>query len=187
MYLLLLLFAAFLLFSLITTNWPVKIYHHYLLKKLGMALQSEPQKNGLPLSGVYSRIVTIYRGRELAIRFMEATTGALRNHDGLEIRLKALSPVVLSIYRRNRNQREWGDFKQFRTGDPALDSEWFILTDNLEAAAEWWKTGKLAGLITGDYVLEQMQVNRDEIIVCLRRFYSPEKVKAFLDRLCEVV
>lgn len=184
---LLLLFAAFLLFTLITSNWPVKLYHHTLLKKLGVALHSEPQKKGLALSSVYSQIVTVYRGRELTIRFLEAAAGALRNHGGLEIRIKATSPAILSIYRRKPIHREWGDFKHFQTGDPALDAQWFILTDNLQAAAELWGTGKLAGLLTGDHNLEQMQVNRDEIIVCLRKFYSVDNVVAFLDRLCRAV
>lgn len=187
MYFLLLFLIAFLLFSLITTNWPVKIYHHNFLKKLGVVLQSEPHKNGLTLAGVYSEIVTVYRGRELKIRFVEGAAGALRANPGLEIRLKAISPAILGIYPWKHNQQEWGDFKRFQTGEPLLDSQWFILTDNLQATAEVWRTGKFAALLTGNHYLEQMQVNHDEIIVCLRRFHSPEKVVSFLDRLCEAI
>lgn len=185
MYFLLLFLVAFLLISLFTTNWPVKIYHHYLLKKLGVMLHCEPQKNGLTLSSVYSQIITVYRGRDLKIRFVEGAAGALQTNPCLEIRLKATSPAVLGIYHRKRNQQEWGDFKRFQTGDSSLDSQWFILTDNLPAAAGYWEACKLAGLLTSDEgYLEQLQVNQDEIIACLRRFYSAEKVVAFLDRLC---
>ena len=184
MYFLLVFLAAGCLFSLITTQWPVKIYHHVLLKKLGLLLHSEPQGKGPALSGLYSQIITIYRGRELAIRFLENSTGALQNQGGLEIRVKAFSPAVISIYQRKHNQREWGDFKQFQTGDPVLDSQWFILTDNPQGAAEFWGFVKFAPLLTGRHDLEQIQVNRDEIVVCLGRFHSPEKVVAFIDRLC---
>ncbi len=185
MYILLLFLAAFLLISLFTTNWPVKIYHHYLLKKLGVILHCEPQQNGLMLSSVYSQIVTVYRGRELKIRFVEGAAGALQANSGLEIRLKTISPAVLGIYHRKSNQQEWGDFKRFQTGDASLDSRWFILTDNFQAAAGYWEAGKLASLLASyEGCLVQLQVNHDEIIASLRRFHSPEKVVAFLDRLC---
>jgi hypothetical protein len=187
MYFLLLFLVAFVIFSLVTTNWPVKIYHHYLLKQLGLVLHSEPQRNGLVFAGVYSQIVTIYRGRDIKIRFLEGASGALRSNPGLEIRLKAPSPVVLGIYSRRHNQQEWGDFKRFQTGDALIDSQWSILTDNLQSAAGFWENRKLAPLLTGDHYLEQMQVNHDETIVCLRRFHSPGKVIAFLDGLCESI
>lgn len=185
MYFLLLFLAAFLLISLFTTNWPVKIYHYFLLKQLGKILHSAPQKNGLTLSSVYSQIITAYQGRKLQIRFVEGAVGALHASSGMEIRIQASSPVVLGIYHRKCHQQEWGNFKNFHTGDASLDSQWFILTDNLQAAAEFWRTGAFGALLAGhEGYLQQMQVNHEEIIASLRRFHSPQKVVAFLERLC---
>lgn len=187
MYFLLLFLVAFAIISLLTTNWPVKIYHHYLLKQLGMVLHCEPQKNNLAFGGVYSQIVTVYRGRDIKIRFLEGASGALRSNPGLEIRLKVPSPVVLGIYPWRHHQQEWGDFKRFQTGDAFVDSQWFILTDNLQSAAEFWRNRNLVPIFNGNHSIGQMQVNHDEIIACLQRFHSPGKVMAFLDELYEGV
>jgi hypothetical protein len=187
MYFLVLFLVAFGLISLITTNWPVKMYHHHWLTKLGVLLHTIPQKKDMALSSIYSEIVTIYRGRELMIRFLEGAAGSIRAGQGLEIRLKATSPAILSIYSRRHNQQEWGEFKQFQTGQGDFDFQWFILTNNLQAAAEYWGSSNLAALLSGNHAVEQMQINHDEIIVCLRRFHSPENVLAFLDKLCGAI
>jgi hypothetical protein len=184
MYYLLLFLAAFLLISLFSTNWPVKIYHHYLLKQLGGLLHCEPERKGLTLSSVYSQIDTIYRGREVKIRFVEGAVDSLKVNPGLEIRLKTALPAVIEFYQSRANKREWGHFKRFQTGNQLLDSRWFILTDDLEAAAELWSRGGLADLLINNRDnIDQMLVNRDEVIVRLRRFHSGEKVVGFLERL----
>lgn len=187
MYFLLLFLVAFLLISLFSTNWPVKFYHHYLLQKLGMELNCQPQKNGLTLSNIYSQIDTVFRGRKLKIRFVEGTIDALKTNSGLEIRvktvLKEVFPAVMGIYQLNRQQREWGDFKRLTTGDSLLDTQWFILTDNLQAASDWWGKSQFVALLSGTPYLEQIQINHDEIIVRLRRFHSAKQVVAFLDQL----
>ena len=183
MYYLLLFATAFLLISIFSTQWPVKLFHHYQLKKLGALLHCEPQRSGLTFSSVYSQIDTVYNSRKIVIRFVEGSVDSLKSQSGMEIRLQMASPVVMEIYNRGR-KREWGQFKQFQTGDSLIDSRWFILTNDLETAATFWSQSKLADLLSQNTrLIDQILISRDEMILQLRRFRSAAKTVRFLELL----
>jgi hypothetical protein len=185
MYILFLLFAAFLLISIFGTNWPVKFYHHFLLRNLAEVLEAVPELNGLLFSNVYSQINTIYRGKELKIRFVEASIDSLKANSGLELRMHVPSQVIMEFYSFKRNKREWGDFKRFLTGDPQIDSHWFILTKDQTTAKLFWDSFNLKDFILTP-CLDQMLLNQNELIVQLKNYRSAEKVKEFIDRLVQV-
>jgi hypothetical protein len=188
MYLLGLLLIAFLVLSVIGTNWPTKTYHYALLKKLAEVLGAEPEKHGLVFSGVYSEINTIYQDREMRIRFVEGSADSLKSSSGLEIRLrlKNQSMVIMEFYPERMNKREWGHFKRFLTGESRIDSQWFILTDDLESAGGFWKEHRIEKVLLSSPNLEQILVNKEEVIVRLRRNQPAPEVKDLIDRLIEV-
>jgi hypothetical protein len=185
MYILLLLLAAFFLISILGTNWPVKFYHHFLLKQLAEILEAVPERNGLLFSNVYSQINTIYQGKELKIRYIEGSIDSLKAHSGLELRMHLDSQAVMEFYPFKRNKHEWGDFIRFLTGDPQFDSQWFILTNNPTTAGTFWNSSDLKGLLLTPG-LEQVLLNQHELIVQLKNYRSAEKVKQFIDRLVRV-
>jgi hypothetical protein len=186
MYILGLFLVAFLILSVISTNWPAKTYHYAFLKKLAENLGAEPEKHGLTFSNVYSEINTVYQGREMRIRFVEGSADSLKSSSGLEIRLKVPSMVVMEFYPVRLNKREWGHFKRFLTGESPVDSQWFILTDDLESAGGFWRGHSIQNILLSQPNLDQILVNREEIIVRLRRSQPAPSVKELIDNLLEV-
>ncbi len=185
MYFLFLILIALFLISILSTNWPVKVYHHFLLTKIAQIFNAVPERKGLIFSNVYSQINLIYHERQIRIRFMEASVDSLRANSGLEIRTKIATQVVMEFYRFDRSKREWGDFKRFTTNDLQLDSEWFILTNDLTSSREFWDSFKLRQLLS-EKALKQLLINREEII-CQLSTHSPERVKNFIDLLIQAV
>ena len=184
MYFILLFAAAILIISLLTSFWPVKLYHHYLLKDLAAVLDSDPQRYGLIFSKTYSEITTSFQGREWRIRFVEGSVDSLKSNTGLEIRLKVNVETVLECYPLRRRKREWGDFKRFVTGNPQVDEEWFLLSNDLEKAAAFWGDGKLAGILSNrTFYIEQLSVTCAEVVVRLRRYPSRERVVELMEAL----
>ncbi|MGE5582793.1 MAG: hypothetical protein ACM3X9_09690 [Bacillota bacterium] len=184
MYILFLLLAAFLLLSIFSTNWPVKLYHHYFLQKLAGILETVPERYGFFFSGMYSQIQTIYRNKPLKIRFIEGSVDSLRTGSGLEIRTIVPSGAVLEFYRPRRNKREWGDFQRFLTGEQSIDSQWFILTNDPVSAGLFWNSFHLQDLLNYPW-LEQLLINREELIAQVGNYRSPEGVRKFLDLLVQ--
>ncbi|MCL6590358.1 MAG: hypothetical protein K6U80_10435 [Firmicutes bacterium] len=184
MYFILLFAAAVLIISLLTSFWPVKLYHHYLLKDLAAALDSDPKRQGSVFSKVYSEIAAQFQGREWRIRFMERAVDSLKSNTGLEIRLKANAGTVLECYPLRRGKREWGDFKRVFTGNPEVDSAWFLLSNDPGPAAELGQNEKLAGILSNrNYGLEQLSFTREEVVARLRRYPSRERVLELMEEL----
>lgn len=186
MYILFLLLAAFFLISIFSTNWPVKMYHHSLLKNLAIALGTVPERYGLLFSNVYSEINTVYKRRQLKIRFVEASIDSLKPNSGLEIRMRITSETIMEFYHLKRNKREWGEFKRFQTGDKLLDSQWFILTNDLVKANDFWGMNNLKSLIANPH-LEQLLINQDEAIVQLKSYRSYQKIIEFIEQMVQVI
>lgn len=182
MYLLSLFLTAFLIISIISTAWPVKLYHYLILKKLASELNTVPQKKGLLFSSSYAEIVVNYRGKDFQIRFIENGVGSLKPVSGLEIRLWESTGLVMEFYRANRVNRTWGDFQRFITGDNRIDSEWFIITTDLPQAEQLWSTSQIVRILTAPK-LEQILINRQEIIIQLKGYPSDEAVLKLLDQL----
>lgn len=183
MYFLFLFVTAFLLISIFSTNWPTKLYHHTLLKKIAQELQTEPQKRGMLFSNVYSEIITAYHGKDIRIRFIENSIDSIKANSGLEIRIREATGVVMEFYRVNRSQRAWGDFQQFISGDNLIDSEWFILTTDLNQAQKLWERTQLIELLKTTTQLDQILINQQEIIIQLKRYYSSKSVLQILHRI----
>lgn len=187
MYFIALFAAAFLLISIFSTNWPIKLYHHLLLKRLARELNTEPEKHGLLFSNVYSEIITIFNGKEFKIRFIENSIDSIKNCPGLEIRMSENTGVVMEFYRPKHKKRVWGDYRQYRTGDSRIDSEWFILTTDMERAGQLWSRTQLRDLIKGFPQLEQILINQQEIIVQLKKYHSSKSVLNVLQKLANLM
>lgn len=187
MYYLALFAAAFLLISIFSTNWPIKFYHHLLLKRLARELDTEPRKHGLLFSNVYSEIITIFNGKEFRIRFIENSIDSIKNCSGLEIRMSENTGVVMEFYRSKHKKRAWGDYRQYRTGDSRIDSEWFILTTDLERAGQLWGRTQLRDLLKDFSQLEQILINRQEIIAQLKKYHSGKSVLNVLRKLASLI
>jgi len=190
MYILFLFLAALFLISIFATNWPVKQYHYYLLRNLAVLLGTVPEKNGMFLSNVYSQINTIYRGKKIKIRFMEASVDSLKANSGLELRVQILSGdacehAVLEFYPIRQHKHEWGEFKRFHTGDSLIDSQWFILTNNLTTAGLFWNSFSLQNLLQYPD-LGKVLLNQNELIIQFKNYRSAVKVKQFIDELTHV-
>ncbi len=186
MYFVVLFGAAFLLISIFSTNWPVKLYHHLLLKKLARELNTQPQRRGLLFSNVYSEIISVFQGKEFRIRFIENSIGSLKTNSGLEIRVSENTGVVMEFYRVNQKKRVWGDYRQFRTGDCRVDSEWFILTTDPDQAGKLWGRTQLGALLKDFPHLEQVLINRQEIIVQLKNYRSSKLAINVLQKLASI-
>lgn len=186
MYFVALFATAFLLISIFSTNWPIKLYHHLLLTKLARELNTQPQRHGLFFSNVYSEIISIFQGKEFRIRFIENSLGSIRSNSGLEIRMSENTGVVMEFYRANRKKRVWGDYRQFQTGDTRIDSEWFILTTDLEKAEQLWSRTQLRDLVKNYPQLEQILINQQEIIIQLKNYHSSKSVLNVLQRLASL-
>jgi hypothetical protein len=188
MYFILLFAAAVLIISLLTSFWPIKLYHHYLLKDLAAALDTDPQRQDLIFPKIYSEITTNFQGRLWRIRFVEGSADSLKSNTGLELRLKANNGTVLECYPLRRGKREWGDFKRFLTGNPEVDSAWFMLSNDLGQATELWGDGKLAGILCNrHFYIEQLSFTREEVVTRLRRYPSRERVVEFMEALARVI
>lgn len=187
MYFVALFATAFLLISIFSTNWPVKFYHHRLLKKLARELNTEPQKYGLLSSNVYSEIRCAYRGKNFRIRFIESSIDSIKTSSGLEIRMDENTGLVMEFYRAKRNKRVWGDYQQFETGDSRIDAEWFILTTDLDQANDLWNRTPLSALLKDIPQLEQVLINRQEIIVQLGHYHSTKTTFNLLERLASLI
>ena len=187
MYLLLLLLVAFFLISIMGVNWPLKLYHHYLLCKLADALGVAIEKNSI-FSNVYSQINTVYHGQNLKIRFVDGSVDSIKANPGLEIRVRKPGQFLMEFYHFGRNKREWGDFKRFLTGDKITDAEWFILTDNPEMATDLWreKGDPLKNLLNSHGLINQILFSKQEIIIQLRRFHSCREIVSLLDQVSKV-
>lgn len=186
MYFLALFSAAFLLISIFSTNWPIKLYHHLLLKKLARRLKTEPQRRGLFSSNVYSEIICIFQGKEFRIRFIENSIDSIKANSGLEIRINQDTGVVMELYRVNRKNRVWGDYQRFRAGDDRIDSEWFILTADLDKANDLWGRTQLGDLLKDFPQLDQVLINQQEIIIQLKNHYSSKSTFNLLQRLASL-
>jgi hypothetical protein len=140
----------------------------------------------MAFSASYAEIRPIILGRELVIRFMDGAPGSLRNASGLEIRMRGAFPAIMEFYRVPHSKREWGDFKRLRTGDPGLDSQWMILTPQLEEARSFWNLGKLQDFLNGAHPVAQISLTREEMILRLRRFGSAALVREVTERMAEI-
>jgi hypothetical protein len=185
MYILFLLLAAFFLISIFGTNWPIKFYHHFLLKRLAEELAAIPERHGLLFSNVYSQINTIYKGRQLKVRFMEASIDSLKANHGLELRLFIPTETVLEFYPLRLHKHEWGEFKHFQTGDGQIDTQWFILTNNPITAGTFWNSFNLRDFLLTPG-LEQVLLNQHELIVQLKNYRSVKNVKQIIDEIVKV-
>lgn len=190
MYILFLLLAAFFLISIFATMWPLKLYHHFILKKLADLLETVPEKNGMFLSGVYSQINTVYRGKKIKIRFMEGSVDSLKINSGLELRMYILSEgvsehAILEFYPIRHNKHEWGDFKRFLTGDPQIDSGWYILSNNLTTASVCWNMFNFKSLLLLSGI-EQVLLNKNELVMKFKNCHSVAKIKRFIDQLVQI-
>ena len=190
MYILSLLLFAFFLISIFVTNWPVKLFHHHILTKLAAFLDTVPEKNGIFLGNVYSQITTIYRGKELKIRFLEATIDSLKASSGLEVRMNiqnqdCCKDAVLEFYSLRLKKREWGDFKRFLTGDPLIDNQWFILTNNSSIAGKCWDSFDFKKILLASGV-GQIMVNKGELIIQFKNYGSIKKIQFFLEQLTQI-
>lgn len=183
MYFLWLFATAFLIISIFSANWPIKLYHYLLLQRLGQELKTEPKKHGLLLSNVYSEIITNYRGKNIKIRFIENSIDSIKAYSGLEIRIKETAGLVMEIYRVRLNKREWGDFRRFTSGDGQIDAEWLILTTAPEGAKEMWDRIRLADLLKTTPQLDQILINQEEVIIQLKRYPSTQSVLNIIDRI----
>jgi len=183
MYYVVLFGAAFLLISIFSTNWPIKLYHHLLLKKLARKLKTEPKRHGMLFSNVYSEISCVYQGKEFRIRFIENSIDSIKTNSGMEIRMSQNTGVVMEFYRTEHKKQVWGDFQQYRTGDPLIDSEWSILTTDLEKADQLWGRTHLNDLLKDSCQLEQLLINRQEIIVQLKYYRSSKTALNILGRM----
>lgn len=175
MYFLLLVTTALLLISLFCTSWPIKLYHHALLKKIAQELNTVPQKNGLLFANVYSEIIATYQGKDFKIRFIENSIDSLKANSGLEIRMNEASGVIMEFYRANRGKRVWGDYQHFVTGDKQIDSQWFILTTDPDQANQLWGRTQLMSFLKEFPQLDQILINHQEIIIQLKN-YHPSKI-----------
>lgn len=183
MYFLLLFITAFLLISIFSANWPVKLYHHLFLRRIARELGTEPIRHGLLLSGVYSEIITVYQGKEIKIRFLENSIDSIKASSGLEIRIKEDIGLVMEFYRTKLNKKPWGDFRQFKSGDQKIDSEWLILTTDAERSKELWERTQLAELLRGVHQLDQILINHQEMIVRLKNYQSIKSILNIIDRV----
>jgi hypothetical protein len=186
MYFLALIITALVTLSIFSSNWPLKWYHLHLLNQLAAELGVTPVRHGMLLSMSFAEIRPVILGREFVIRFMEGVPGSLRNPSGLEIRMRGEFPAIMEFYRVPHSRREWGDFKQWRTGDPDLDGRWLILSPQPEAAQSFWDLGKLQGLINGNHPIEQISLTNGEMILRLRRFGSVAQVREVAGRMAEI-
>lgn len=185
MYFLLLFGTAFLLISIFSTNWPTKLYHHLLLKKIAQELQTEPKKQGMLFSDFYSEIITVYQGKDLRIRFIENSIDSIKANSGLEIRIREAAVVVMEFYRDNRNKKAWGDYQRFLSGDNLIDSEWTILTTDPDQAKEFWDRSQLIELLKTIPQLEQILINHHEIIFQLKNYHSSKLVLNVLHQIAD--
>lgn len=189
MYFVWLFFVAFLLIFFFCTNWPVKLYHYFFLRQLADRLGSVVQNQHPALIGTTPEVNTIYHGKPLKIRFIEGLADALQPSPGLEIRMELDSGVIMEFSGARAcgfpgKQREWGEFVRFVTGDPGIDSRWFILTPDTAAAACFWEKSVLKGLLAANpRNIEQISVNRIEIIIRLRRLLTVSRVLEIINRL----
>ncbi len=183
MYFIFLFVTAFLLISIFSTNWPIKLYHHALLKKLAQELNTVPQRHGLLFSNVYSEIICTFQGKNFKIRFIENSIDSIKTNSGLEIRMSEASGVVMEFYRTNRRKRVWGDYRQFVTGDQQIDSEWFILTTDPDKANELWLRTQLIKFLKDFPQLEQILINQQEIIIQLKNYHSSKITLKVLQRI----
>lgn len=189
MYILGLFLIALFLISIFVTNWPVKLFHHYILTKLAYLLRAVPEKNGFFFGNVYSQINTIYRGKELKIRFLEGSIDSLKGSSGLEIRMNILNQkckdTVFEFYPMRLKKREWGDFKRFITGNSLIDNQWFILTNHFDIAGECWNSVDFKKILltpgTGQFML-----NKGELIIQYHYCGSVKRIKDFLDQLTQI-
>lgn len=183
MYFLLLLITALLLISIFSSNWPVKLYHDLFLRKIARELGTEPVRHGLLLSGVYSEIVTVCQGKEIRIRFLENSIDSIKANSGLEIRIKEDIGLVMEFYRIKLNKKPWGDFRQFKSGDQVIDSEWLILTTDLDRSKEFWERTQLTELLRTIPQLDQILINHREMIIQLKNYQSVKAILNIIDRV----
>lgn len=185
MYTLFVILIAFLFISIFATNWPIKLYHRGFVKKLARRLNVKPSMYGL-FSAVDSQLTFEQSGRMIQVRFLEGTMDALYANSGLEIRIKAGDNPIIEFYRRQTRKDEWGDFRRILSGDANVDSQWVILTPDMERAREFLQAH--AGLmrqLTLPYI-DQILVNNGEIIIQLRRIYSVGRLQAALEELADL-
>ena len=168
MYLIVLILAAFVLLSLFATNWPVKLFHHSVLKKAGEAVGARPIHGSLLAAGVYSEIKTSVADREVRIRYVEGSPDALHADSGLEMRMAFAPETTVEFYRTKLKKREWGDFKRFSTGDSLLDAEWFILCNDMEQTALFYREHPLQLFLNNRYI-EQILFHSREMIIRLQK------------------
>lgn len=183
MYFLVLFLTAFLLISIFSANWPVKLYHDLFLRKIARELGTEPVRHGLLLSGVYSEILTVYQGKEIKIRFLESSIDSIKANSGLEIRIKEDTGLVMEFYRTKLNRKPWGDFRKFKSGDQIIDSEWLILTTDLDRSKELWERTQLAELLRTIPQLEQILIDHREMIIQLKNYHSVKTVLNVIERV----
>lgn len=170
MYFVWLFLVAFLLIFFFCTNWPVRLYHNYYLTKLAAGLGSIVQNRRPSIMGPAPEVNTIYRGRPIKIRFVEGSVDSLRSNSGLEIRMEIESQAVMEFNHLSGRRRERGEFIRFQTGDPEIDANWFIVTTDPTTAASFWQKYNLKELLTVNRRnIEQLSINRSEMIVRLKK------------------
>lgn len=188
MQLLILFLLAIMIFSLLNFHFPAKFYQYFFLRKLANRMELDLPRAEMGFFGFSVELHANYRGQELKIKFLEAATDKLRQSSGLELRFKYDSQIVASIYHRQNRRDVWGDFKIFTTGNKDLDCQWLILTNDLPALKSFWEAkgqnwGSLMNNLTTSYPGMVILFNNDELILQLRAFLWPERLKRFLDWL----
>lgn len=182
MYTFLLIGTALLFISVFSTNWPVKLYHRYFLNQLARRLNVPLKTHGLVFSSVYSELTFERLGRKVTVRFLEGTMDALYRNSGLEIRLQGAWGGVVELYRPHLKKRAWGEFKPVETGDAELDKAWFMVSPEPEWAAGFVRKWLSAPFRSWRY-LEQILVNRSEVILQLRNVHSVSRLQEILEEL----
>ena len=183
MYFVWLFLVAFLLIFFFCTNWPVRMYHNNYLAKLAAILGSIVQNRHSSIMGPAPELNTIYHGRPFTIRFVEGSVDALQSNSGLEIRMEIKSEAVMECYRLSGKSRERGEFIRFQTGTPEIDSRWFIMTTNPTTAASFWEKSGLKELLAfNQRNIEQLSINRTEMIIRLQK-NSISQVVELVNRL----
>lgn len=187
MYIIFLLLIVLFIISIFSVNWPLKLYHHFLLSKLAGVLDLAIEKNSL-LSNVYSQINGVYNGKNLKIRFVEGSADSIQATPGLELRLRWSPGFLMEFSKFKQSKREWGDFKRFLTGEKIIDAAWFILTDNLEMAEDLWKTKQeqLQSLLNTYALINQILISKTEVIIQLRHFHSCHDIVSLLEQFSKI-
>ena len=188
MYFLILFITAFLLIFLLATNWPIKFYHYYFLKKLARLYETTPVRFGLLLSSVFSEITILNNSNPIRVRFLESSVDSLNKaNSGLELRRPYPTPIILEFYHSRLSKQQWGDFKRFLTGNNLIDSKWVVLTPDPVRAEEFWQIKQnVFEPILNNPLIEQILFSKDEMIIRFRHLITVSMVQTVVELLMKM-